>query len=66
MAHQIDSWTETCSCCGYSATFYEYCCGCITRYNTDKYKEPCSECDTFTEEYDCGQDGDREDHECES
>lgn len=63
MASQVDSWTETCSCCGYSAKFYKYSCGCITRYNTDKWKKPCSECDTFTEEYDCGQYGDRGDHE---
>ena len=63
MAKQIDSWTETCSGCGYSAEFYKYSCNCITRYNTDKWKEPCSKCDTFTEEYDCGQYGDREGHD---
>lgn len=63
MASLDHSWTETCSCCGYSANFYKYTCGCITRFNVDKYKKPCPDCDTFTERYDCGQGGDREDHE---
>jgi hypothetical protein len=30
--------------------------------NTDKWKEPCSDCETFTEEYHCGQDGDKDNH----
>ncbi|MBK9107281.1 MAG: hypothetical protein IPM92_02585 [Saprospiraceae bacterium] len=62
MSKIIKSWVETCSCCGYKAKFFRYGCGCITRYNPDKWKEPCSNCKTFTKTFHCDQSGNREYH----